>query len=68
VKLTKEESVQRWSQVNGAPEPLAQFMATLETMTADKREERMNDTVEKVTARPPQTFDSFVQENKSAWD
>jgi len=26
-------------------------MATLETMTADKREERMNDTVEKVTAR-----------------
>lgn len=42
-------------------------MASLETLTAEKREERMNDTVEKVTGRPPQTFDSFVQENKSVW-
>jgi festuclavine dehydrogenase len=42
-------------------------MASLEIMTADKREERMNDTVEKVTGRPPKSFDSFVQENKSVW-
>ena len=68
IKLTKEESAQRWSQVNYAPEPRAQFMATLESLTADKREERMNDVVEKVTGRPPQTFDVFVQENKSVWD
>ncbi len=68
VKLTKEESAQRWAQVNYVPEPLAQFMAMLETMTAEKREERMNDTVEKVTGRPPKTFDAFVEENKSAWD
>jgi festuclavine dehydrogenase len=42
-------------------------MASLEIKTADKREERTNDVVEKVTGRPPQTFDSFVQENKSVW-
>jgi hypothetical protein len=60
--------MQRWSQVNGAPEPLAQFMATLETMTADKREERMNATVEMVTGRPSRRLDAFVQENKSAWN
>jgi hypothetical protein len=67
VKLSKEDSVQKWMQF-GAPESTAQFMATLESMTADGREERMNDAVEKVTGRPPQTFDSFVQENKSAWE
>ena len=43
-------------------------MAMLESLTADKREERMNDVVEKVTGRPPKTFDAFVQENKSVWD
>ncbi|KAN0095231.1 NAD(P)-binding protein [Hyaloscypha variabilis] len=67
VKLTKEESAQRWSEVNHAPEPLAQFMARLESLTADKREERTNNVVEKVTGRPPMTFDAFVQENKSVW-
>jgi hypothetical protein len=67
VKLTKEDSVKKWM-ASGTPEPTAQFMATLETMTAAGTEERMNDVVEKVTGRPPQTFDSFVQENKSAWN
>jgi hypothetical protein len=33
-------------------------------MTADKREERMEDTVEKVTGHPPQNLDSFIEENK----
>ena len=52
----------------GAPEPTAHFMATLETMTAAGREERMNNAVEKVTGHPPQTFDAFARENKSVWD
>jgi hypothetical protein len=52
----------------GALEPTAQFMATLETMTAAGSEEGMNDAVEKVTGHPPQTFDAFARENKSVWD
>ena len=35
----------------GALEPTAQFMATLETMTAAGSEEGMNDAVEKVTGQ-----------------
>jgi len=42
-------------------------MAKLESLTADKREERTNNVVEKVTGRPSMTFDAFVQENKSVW-
>ena len=37
-KLTKDKSARRWAEINHAPQPLAKFMATLETMTADKGE------------------------------
>ena len=49
IKLTKVKSARWWAEINHAPQPLAEFMAMLETMTADKREDRMKDTVEKVT-------------------
>jgi len=52
-KLTRDARARRWAEINHAPQPLAEFMATLETMTADKREERMNDRVEKMKGRPP---------------
>jgi hypothetical protein len=42
-------------------------MATLETMTADRMEERINDTVEKVTGRLPQSLEYIIEENKLVW-
>jgi regulator of replication initiation timing len=42
-------------------------MATLETMTADRMEERINDTVEKVTGHLPQNLEYIIEENKLVW-
>ena len=50
---------------SGMPEHYAKFLASLEVRNANEREETMNDDVEKVTGRPPQKFDVFVQENKA---
>lgn len=67
VKLTDEERVQKLLSL-GLPQHLAGFLVSLERTAADGMEERMNDVVEQVTGRPPRTFDSFLQEHKTAWD
>ncbi|KAL9634355.1 MAG: hypothetical protein Q9164_004141, partial [Protoblastenia rupestris] len=66
IKLTKEESMQRY-QSYGLPEFYAQFLSYLEAMTAGGGEERTDDSVEKVTGRPAQSFDAWIQEHKTAW-
>jgi festuclavine dehydrogenase len=49
------------------PEHLAKILSALEASAADRKSETTNGVVEKVSGRPPQKFDSWVQENKVAW-
>lgn len=39
----------------------------MDTEIAHSAENRLNDTVEKVTGRPPRKFRDFPIENKQAW-
>ncbi|KIW93558.1 uncharacterized protein Z519_06163 [Cladophialophora bantiana CBS 173.52] len=66
VRLSAEDNVQRYIEA-GCPEHYAALLTLLETMTAQGTEERMNNDVEKVTGRPPITFDDWVQVHKSIW-
>lgn len=66
-KLTPEEQTKK-NLSFGMQEHYAKFMVYLETTGANGVEERMNDEVEKVTGRPPQSFENFAQENKAAWE
>ena len=66
VKLSEEEQVRRLLDV-GMPEHFAKFVTSLEVKSSKGMEERTSDAVEKVTGRPPQTFDAWVQYNKTAW-
>lgn len=66
VKLTEEQRTQKFLKF-GMPEHYANFLTFLEASAARGEEERMNDAVERVTGRPPQKFDSFVQQNKAVW-
>ncbi|KAJ7215186.1 hypothetical protein C8J57DRAFT_1396959 [Mycena rebaudengoi] len=67
VRLTEEETVKRYQDL-GMSESAAQFMTWLETSTAAGAEERMDDAVERITGRPPATFDAWAEENKKLWD
>jgi len=51
----------------GYLESAAKFMNYIEFQTASGGEERMNDVVERLTGRPSQKLDDWVDENKSAW-
>jgi hypothetical protein len=66
VKLPEEQMVQRFLNL-GLPEHYAKFLASIEVTTANGVEERLNGDVERVIGRPPQTFDAWVQQNKTAW-
>ena len=66
VKLSEEDRVKQLLDV-GVPEHYAIFLTSLEAGTAGGMEERSNDVVEKVTGRPAQTFDAWVQQNKVVW-
>lgn len=66
VKLSEEERAQK-QQSEGMPEAVANFLAWIEGLSAGGAEERSDDSVEKVTGRPPQTFDAWVQQNKATW-
>lgn len=66
VKLSEEEQVKKGLSM-GLPEQYAKFLAWLEAQTATGAEERSDDSVERVTGRPPQTFDAWVQQNKATW-
>ena len=66
VNQTEDERIQ--SYVNqGLPDAVAKIMASLENIAAGGSEVRTNDVTEQVTGRPGQTFDTFVKENKAAW-
>ncbi|EED79990.1 predicted protein, partial [Postia placenta Mad-698-R] len=64
VNLTGEHRAQQLMSL-GVPEYFAKRLASLEVSAAKGGENRMNDVVERVTGRPPQTFDAFVQQCKT---
>jgi festuclavine dehydrogenase len=66
VKLSEEEKVQRFMSA-GMPEHYAKFLAGIEAGSAKGMEERENNAVERVTGKPAQRFDDWVQQNKTAW-
>lgn len=67
VKLTRDErSLDLKS--HGVPDHLADVLTLYEVLTAGGEEARENDVVQEVTGRPPKNFDTFVQENKAAWE
>lgn len=49
------------------PEGYATVLAGLETNIKQGEEEYLNDTVEKVTGRPPKSFREFAEEKKGVW-
>lgn len=51
----------------GLADHYAKFLTFLETSAATGVEERMNDAVEKVTGKPPQSFEDFAEQNKAVW-
>ena len=66
VKLTEEERVQHFVG-NHLPEHFARFLTSLELAATGGSEERMNDCVEQVTGRPPQSLDAFAKQHMSVW-
>lgn len=66
VHLSEEESCQRYAKL-GMPQHLAKFLSHIEALCAQGFEERSGGDVEKVTGRPPQNFDTWVQHYKTVW-
>jgi hypothetical protein len=66
VKLTDEQRIQQFMSF-GLPEHLAKLLTSLEVSAANGMEDRMNDAVEQVTGRPPQSFDDFARQHISSW-
>ncbi|OJD29741.1 agroclavine dehydrogenase [Diplodia corticola] len=52
----------------GLPDHYADFLTELELTAARGGEAYEGNEVEKVTGRPPQTFDEFARKNKAKWD
>lgn len=51
----------------GFPEPLAQFMTSIEVKTAEGKEARTEMDFEQVTGEKGQTFDEWIQEYRQVW-
>lgn len=66
VKLSGESRYQGLVSA-GVSEYYAAFLTKLEVAASTGFETRENDEVEKVTGRPPRSFDLFAQQNRSAW-
>jgi festuclavine dehydrogenase len=66
VKISQEQSVERLLSL-GMPEIFAKFLPYLEVAASNGTEERLDDTVEKLTGQPAQNFDAWVQEVKKVW-
>ncbi|GME28178.1 putative ergot alkaloid biosynthetic protein a protein [Neofusicoccum parvum] len=66
VKPTEEERKKSLTDA-GLPQHYADFLTSLEVMAAKNLEALEGNDVEKVTGRPPQSFDTFAEKNKAAW-
>ena len=66
VNLPEQEFVRRLISA-GLGEEHATFLGSLERVIKRGEEERLNDTVLKITGRPPRTFREYAEANKSEW-
>ncbi|OJJ79564.1 uncharacterized protein ASPGLDRAFT_180863 [Aspergillus glaucus CBS 516.65] len=66
VSLSGEDRYQGLVSV-GVSEYYARFLTNLEMAAATGFETHLNEEVEKVTGRPPKSFDVFAQENRAYW-
>lgn len=66
VKLTEQEFASRLTNV-GLTEDHARALASLEGAIKQGVEERLNETVLKVTGQPSRTFCEYAQASKSEW-
>lgn len=66
VHATPEEA-QRHLQDSGMPEVYARFLTLLDTSIRDGAENRVTDTVLRVTGRAPRDFESFARAHMNAW-
>ncbi|KAL9044798.1 MAG: hypothetical protein Q9214_002087, partial [Letrouitia sp. 1 TL-2023] len=66
VKISKADIVAMYKEA-GLPEPVAELVVTMEDLTSQGVEERMNDVVEKVTGQKPKSFDDMIGENLGVW-
>ena len=64
--LTEAELTDHWTSF-GMPLFLAKVLAELDTAVAHGSEDRLNDTIESVTGKPPTTFEQFVRKNEN-WE
>jgi festuclavine dehydrogenase len=67
VRLNEEERLKSYLDNVGGSEFVARFLTMMEVKAANGSEEHLNDVVERVTGRPAQDFDSFVEEHKTEW-
>lgn len=62
-----EEQLAAGIVANGIPEDYAAILAAMDTAIAHGAENRLNNTVKKVTGRTPRKFRDFAIEKKQAW-
>jgi len=65
-RVNEGESLNQLTSI-GFPQGTAKFLYMLEAKTATWMETLHNGAVERLIGRPPQLFDSWVQENKAVW-
>lgn len=66
VKVSVDERVQKLA-AEGWPEGVPNLLGWVESQMALGLDERLDDAVEKVTGRPPQKIDTFLNEYKATW-
>ncbi|KAL8869927.1 MAG: hypothetical protein Q9174_003905 [Haloplaca sp. 1 TL-2023] len=64
VNESEEQITDRFASF-GLNEGVAKWLASLDTVISEGKEERLNDVVEKVTGSKPKTFRNFAEEKKS---
>ncbi|RKI44893.1 oxidoreductase [Corallococcus sp. AB004] len=61
------DEAQRHLQDSGMPEAYARFLTMLDTLIRDGAEDRVTDTVQRVTGRAPRDFESFARAHLDVW-
>lgn len=55
-------------QAYGFLEEYAKMVARLDVMISEQKEERLTDTVLKVTGKKPRSFEEFARDVKASWE
>lgn len=66
VNLSPEEA-RRHMQDAGMPETYARLLVELDALIREGAEDRVTDTVQRITGRPPRDFESFARAHASVW-